>query len=50
MKIKILIFILSTLLITSCGSARKAENERKKTEQKMKELDENKRQFEMKNP
>lgn len=38
------------LILESCNSARKAEAERKRTQQKMEELEQQKRQFEQRNP
>ena len=50
MKTKICAMAILLVVLISCNSARKAEVEKKKTQQKMEELDQNKQQFELKNP
>ncbi len=49
---KKILFLLLTLSFVAgaCNSSRKAEAERKKTKEKMDELDKNKQDFEMRNP
>ncbi|MFA6262157.1 MAG: hypothetical protein WC760_11860 [Bacteroidia bacterium] len=47
---RILTLICTALFLISCNSAKKAEAERKRQQQKMEELDQQKRQFEQKNP
>ena len=50
MKTKICIMAFVLVALIACNGAKKAEAERKKTQQKMEELDQNKQQFELKNP
>jgi PBP1b-binding outer membrane lipoprotein LpoB len=50
MKTRVCALIILAIAMNACSGAKKAEAERKKTQQKMEELDQNKQQFEMKNP